>query len=185
MDRNILIHTNFIISQQYCISQKYRRFSAQYPGIESRSGRDFPHPSRPSLGPTQPPLQWVPSLSRGVNRPGSGADHPPPHVAEVKERTELYVYSPSVSSWLVIGWTLSLPLPVCRMEIVCAWNWRWVDAVHPYFFLQRGHLSDCILFYGVCAWCNIKELVVFLGQLVTPVFFSKPKSGVHKSVVRL
>jgi hypothetical protein len=34
-------------------------------GIEFRWGRDFPHLSRPSLGRTQPPLQWVPGLSRG------------------------------------------------------------------------------------------------------------------------
>ena len=34
-------------------------------GIESRQGRDFPHLSRPSLWPTQPPVQWVPGLSRG------------------------------------------------------------------------------------------------------------------------
>jgi hypothetical protein len=35
------------------------------PGIESRWGRDFPNLSRPALGPIQPPLQWVPGLSRG------------------------------------------------------------------------------------------------------------------------
>ena len=35
------------------------------PGIESWLGRDFPHPSRPTLVLTQPPIQWVPVLSRG------------------------------------------------------------------------------------------------------------------------
>ena len=28
-------------------------------------GRDFLHLSRPALRPTQPPVQWIPGLSRG------------------------------------------------------------------------------------------------------------------------
>jgi hypothetical protein len=35
------------------------------PGIESRWGRDILHPSRPVLGLIEPPLHWVPGLSRG------------------------------------------------------------------------------------------------------------------------
>jgi hypothetical protein len=64
------------------------------PGIESRWGRDFPHLSRPALRPIQPPVQWVPGLPGGNVRPGRDADPSPPSSAEVKNRVELYLYSP-------------------------------------------------------------------------------------------
>ena len=41
------------------------RYGLHCSGIDSRLGRDFPHPFRPALRPTQPPIQWVPGLSRG------------------------------------------------------------------------------------------------------------------------
>jgi hypothetical protein len=46
----------------------------------------------------------------GVKQPGRGVDHPPPSSAQVKERLELYLYSPSGPSWPVVGWTLPLLL---------------------------------------------------------------------------
>jgi len=38
----------------------------------------------------------------GVKRPGRGVDHPPPYSAEVKERVEVYLFSPSGPSWPVL-----------------------------------------------------------------------------------
>jgi hypothetical protein len=64
------------------------------PRIESRWRRDFLHLSRQALGPTQPRIWWLPSFP-GVQRLGRGVDHPPPSSAEVRERVELYLYSPS------------------------------------------------------------------------------------------
>jgi hypothetical protein len=51
-------------------------------GFDSRRGLGiifFTTASRTALGPTQPPIQWVPgALSLGVKRPGREADHSPP-----------------------------------------------------------------------------------------------------------
>ena len=64
----------------------------------------------------------------GVKRPGRGVDHPPPSIAEVKERVELYLYSTSGPSWLVIGWTLEQArflhadnTPVDNAELMAFW----------------------------------------------------------------
>jgi hypothetical protein len=55
--------------------------------------------SRKALGPTQPPIQWVPgALSLGVKRPVREADHSHPSSAEVKW-VELYRHSPNTPTW--------------------------------------------------------------------------------------
>jgi hypothetical protein len=61
--------------------------------------------SRPALGPTRPPVQWVPGvLSPGVKaRPGRDADHSPPSSADVVNKQELYLLSPHAPPWRVVG----------------------------------------------------------------------------------
>jgi hypothetical protein len=83
----------------HCISTRYRLDGLR---IEFRLGRDL-HPSRPTLGPTQLSVQWVPGLFPRVKRPGRGVDYPP-HSAEVEERVELYLCSLSGASLPVLGW---------------------------------------------------------------------------------
>ena len=55
------------------------------PGIESRGGGDSPHTSKLALGPTQPPIQWVPGLIPEANRPRHGVDHPTHLVPRLKK----------------------------------------------------------------------------------------------------
>jgi hypothetical protein len=70
----------------------------------------FPHPSRPALGPIQPPVWWVPCLLSEGKAAGVCFSNPNPFIAEVKERVELYLYFPSGPSWPVVGRNWSLPL---------------------------------------------------------------------------
>jgi hypothetical protein len=53
-----------------------------------------------ALGPTQPPIQWVPrALSLEVKRPMREADHSPPSSAEVKVCVEIYLHSLNAPLW--------------------------------------------------------------------------------------
>jgi hypothetical protein len=47
--------------------------------------------SRPALGPTQSPTQWVQGTFPGLKRPGRGIEHPPQFSAKVKERVDTHL----------------------------------------------------------------------------------------------
>jgi hypothetical protein len=60
--------------------------------------RIFSTSSRPALGSTQPPIQWVPgALTAGVKLPGREADHSPPAVPGSRRRGPVHPlpYTPS------------------------------------------------------------------------------------------
>ena len=79
------------------------RYGLDGPGIGSWWGRDFLHPYRPVHGAHPVSYTMATGYFPGVNRPERNVDHPLPSRAEVEGRVELYIRSPSGSSWPVIG----------------------------------------------------------------------------------
>ena len=86
------------------------RYGMDAPGIEFRWGARFFAPLQTVPGAHPASFTMGTSSLPGVKRPRRGVDHPPLSSAEVKERVELYLYSPSRPSWPVLGKTFS---PVC------------------------------------------------------------------------
>jgi hypothetical protein len=96
-------------------------------GIATRYWLDGPgsNPGRSEIFRSRPDRPWgPPSLLYngyrvsflGVKRPGRGVDHPPPSSARVKERVELYLYSPSGPSWPILG--RPLPFYICISDTI-------------------------------------------------------------------
>jgi hypothetical protein len=75
------------------------------PEIESRWGRFF---RTLYAGPGVHPASYTVGTGSfpGVKRPGRGIDNPPTSSAKVKEKVEVYPYSPSGLSCHVQEWTL-------------------------------------------------------------------------------
>jgi hypothetical protein len=77
--------------------------------------------STPAVGPTQPPVQWVPGgpFSGGKPRPGRHADNLPSSSAEIKKEQGLYVLSPKHrhgywrESFFFVGFDVHL------LDIIC------------------------------------------------------------------
>ena len=99
---------------------------------------DFPHLSRPALGPTQPPVQWVPGLSRGI-KSGQGltlTPHPLLVLWSRKGRAvrllPLWAVQPvqSLSACTRVTFTFYLPLTSMDVSYYCCtvmWFWHNLD----------------------------------------------------------
>jgi len=79
------------------------RYGLDDPGIESRWGARFS--ASVQTGPAARPASYTMGTESfpGIKRSGRGIDHRLPSSTQVKERVELYLYSPSGPSWPVLG----------------------------------------------------------------------------------
>jgi hypothetical protein len=85
-DSSVSIVTRLRVVRQGPVSRQKLRFLL------------FVTPSRPALGPTQPPIQCVP----GVKKPGCESDHPPSSSAEVNNTWS----NTSTPPYVFIAWCL-------------------------------------------------------------------------------
>jgi hypothetical protein len=92
----------------------------------------FTTASRTALGPTQPPIQWVPgALSLGVKRPVREADHSPPSSAEVKNA---WSYT-STPQYVFMAWCLVKHRDhIKENEVggICSTHWRYEECVRDF-----------------------------------------------------
>ena len=94
------------VSRATCYGLAGRPAQGSNPGVGAR----FSAPVQTSPGAYRTSYTMGTGSFWVVKWPGRGVDHPPSSSAEVKERVELYFYSPYGPSWPVLGRSLPLPL---------------------------------------------------------------------------
>ena len=81
----------------------------------------------------------------GGKRSGCGVDHASPSRAKVKERVEIYLYSPHGPSWLVIGELRPL-------------LWRWIGRD----FLHSGRWANFYWGISSCKWILKSDVLLYV-----------------------
>ena len=111
---------------QFVFHRRWSGIANQYSNlVQARQPRDripvkarFSAPVQTSLQRHPAPIKWVRGHSQGVKQPGCVIHHPCPPSTKVKEGVEWYLYSPSVPSWQVKGWTSPYPLLHRKHEVL-------------------------------------------------------------------
>ena len=130
--------------------------------------RDFSHPSRSVLVPSQRPIQGYRISFPGVKRPGRGANYLPASSAEIKERVALYLFPPSGPSWSLLRRTLLLSLT----------TWYLNCSAHERMYGSRCHVTrwlspKCALGRDVRydgkyrPWCGNQMLHIYADCVLT------------------
>jgi hypothetical protein len=122
----------------------------------------FTTASRTALGPTQPPIQWVPgALSLGVKQLGCEVNHSHPSSVEFKECMELYFHSPNTPSWrgaqLKKEHRDNFTFTCLRWEGHNSTHWRMSNAYKMLVRKREGR--DCLGDLGIDQRIIIKELL--------------------------
>jgi hypothetical protein len=108
-----------------------------------------------------------------VKQPERDISHPPPTSVEVKEREELYIYSPSGSSWSVLGQTLPfLPFPYIIIHFTNHYNY----ILHTY----SCYVSHIIILDNIFSISEIYRTVIMTNmQQVCTVIMSVRRTSSH------
>ena len=88
----------------------------------------------------------------GVRRPVRGVEQTSLSSVEVKERVELYLYSPSGISWPVIGWLYLYVRTTCVAQVVhqftqCNWKLEKIFTSYFLFYFLFFNQRSCIFFH--------------------------------------
>jgi hypothetical protein len=91
---SLLIYAHFFNVGRYSSVGIATRYGLDGPGIESRSEARFSASVQTGSGTHTASYTMGTGSFQGVKPPGRGVDNPPTCSAEVKERVEVYLYSP-------------------------------------------------------------------------------------------
>jgi hypothetical protein len=163
------------------------------PGIETAVEARYSSPVQSGPG------AHTASYTRGTGsfpeakRPGRDAEHPPSSIAEVKERVELYLYSPFVPSWPVLGQTVSkrgvrrqITMKVsnnkfyenpssgslvvtCGQTEVCTGLTKVTDAFRDYANVPKTYVVTSVT--AVFAGCTSFLSLVLVGLVIQSYYF--------------